>query len=210
MGYGAYQKVKNSFLNKLIRFETLLTAMQYFSYAKFGYAYMGVGRNIAYKKSVFKKANGFDSHKHVQSGDDDLFIKEVSNKQNTNICFTKNSFTISEPHNSFKKWINQKRRHITTANHYKIIHKLPLGLFYLSQILFWLLAAILLSNNVYFFEALLLIIFRMFIWYLIIGKSATLLDEKDLVIFAPLFEISLIFMQLYIYIKNIISPPNQW
>ena len=34
LGYGAYEKIKGSFLNKIIRFETLLTAVQYFSWAK--------------------------------------------------------------------------------------------------------------------------------------------------------------------------------
>ncbi|MDG2279531.1 MAG: glycosyltransferase, partial [Flavicella sp.] len=44
LGYGGYEKIKNSFLNKLIRYETVLTALQYFSYAKVGIPYMGVGR----------------------------------------------------------------------------------------------------------------------------------------------------------------------
>ena len=44
LGYGAYKKIKGSFLNKLIRFETMLTALQYFSYAIDGKAYMGVGQ----------------------------------------------------------------------------------------------------------------------------------------------------------------------
>jgi glycosyltransferase involved in cell wall biosynthesis len=34
LGYGTYEKIGSSFLNKIIRFETLLTAMQYFSWAK--------------------------------------------------------------------------------------------------------------------------------------------------------------------------------
>jgi hypothetical protein len=53
IGYGGYEKIANSFLNKLIRFETLLTAMQYFSWAKVGHPYMGVGRNLTYKERVF-------------------------------------------------------------------------------------------------------------------------------------------------------------
>ena len=53
LGYGAYDKIKNSFLNKLIRFETLMTAIQYFSYTKIGLPYMGVGRNLAYTRSLF-------------------------------------------------------------------------------------------------------------------------------------------------------------
>ena len=64
LGYGAYKKIKNSFLNKIIRFETLLAATQYFSYAAIGMPYMGVGRNLAYKKSLFIEANGLDKHKH--------------------------------------------------------------------------------------------------------------------------------------------------
>ena len=51
LGYSGYSKIKNSLLNKLIRFETLVTAMQYFSFAKLGIPYMGVGRNLAYAKN---------------------------------------------------------------------------------------------------------------------------------------------------------------
>jgi hypothetical protein len=57
LGYGGYEKIANSFLNKLIRFETLLTAMQYF-WAKVGHPYMGVGRNLTYKKEEFFNVNG--------------------------------------------------------------------------------------------------------------------------------------------------------
>ena len=49
LGYGAYKKYPG-FLNKLIRFETFHTALQYFSYALAGKPYMGVGRNLSYRK----------------------------------------------------------------------------------------------------------------------------------------------------------------
>ena len=49
LGYGAYKK-NNTFLNKLIRFETFHSALQYLSYALAGVPYMGVGRNLSYKK----------------------------------------------------------------------------------------------------------------------------------------------------------------
>jgi glycosyltransferase involved in cell wall biosynthesis len=53
LGYGGYEKKERSFLNKIIRFETVLTAVQYFSWAKLGAPYMGVGRNLAYKRDEF-------------------------------------------------------------------------------------------------------------------------------------------------------------
>src|SRR5690554_6616559 len=102
LGYGSYAKVKNSFLNKLIRFETFLTAIQYFSFAKLGIPYMGVGRNLAYTKDEFFNTNGFMSHMYIRSGDDDLFINQVATSQNTEICFSEESFTESTPKKTFK------------------------------------------------------------------------------------------------------------
>ena len=55
LGYGAYEKIKGSFFNKIIRFETLLTATQYFAWSKAGKPYMGVGRNMAYKEKNFSE-----------------------------------------------------------------------------------------------------------------------------------------------------------
>jgi glycosyltransferase involved in cell wall biosynthesis len=92
LGYGAYEKIANSFLNKIIRYETLLTAVQYFSWAKIGHPYMGIGRNLAYKKEEFYNVNGFIDHIKIRSGDDDLFINQVATSKNTAICFaTKNN-----------------------------------------------------------------------------------------------------------------------
>ncbi len=208
LGYGAYEK-RNSWLNKLIRFETLLTAIQYFSYAKSSLAYMGVGRNLAYKKSLFKKVNGFKTHQHVQSGDDDLFVNQVANN-NVSCCYSKDSFTYSKPHIHFKKWLYQKRRHISTANHYKPIHQFFLGLFYLSQFLFWFLGIFLLltTSNLVFVSVL--FGFRLFIQYLIYGFSAKKLNESDLFIYLPFLELFLIIIQLFIFIQNLFQKPKNW
>ena len=58
LGYGAYHKAP-TLLNKIIRFETFHTALQYFSYALAGMPYMGVGRNLSYKKEVFFRTKAF-------------------------------------------------------------------------------------------------------------------------------------------------------
>lgn len=210
LGYGAYQKIENSFLNKIIRFETLITALQYFSYANIGKAYMGVGRNIAYKKEEFEKVNGFDNHDNLLSGDDDLFINQIATKTNVATCLEPNSFTISKPEIVFKKWLKQKRRHITTANHYKSSHQTALALFYISQISFWILAVLLLLLLIYPIATIFLIVLRFVLWYAAILKSAKQTQEKDLIRYAPLYEFSIIFIQLYIFIRNLISPPKHW
>jgi len=210
LGYGAYQKVEKSFLNKIIRFETLLTAIQYFSYAKIGIPYMGVGRNLGYTKKVFFKVNGFVKHMKIKSGDDNLFINQVATKSNTCICTSKNSFTISKPKSTFSSWFQQKKRQVSTASHYKSIHKVLLGLFNVSQLLFWIIAFILLLIGFQWQIILTLVLTRLTMQYLTIGYAAKKLDETDLVMFFPLYELFLIFIQMFIFIKNLISKPSHW
>ena len=210
LGYGAYRKVKGSFLNGLIRYETLLTAIQYFSYALLGNPYMGVGRNLAYTKKLFVEAGGFSGHRGLRSGDDDLFVNQAANEKNTGICIDPNGFTISEPKQSMNSWIRQKRRHISTASRYKSSQQVMLVLFYLSQLGFYLLAGALfiIGDKLFLLGALILIRFAAF--YRVFVPSAIKLREKDLLAKAPLYEISTIFMQLYLFIYNSFSPPKHW
>ena len=210
LGYGAYRKIPGSLLNKLIRYETLMTALQYFSYALQGKAYMGVGRNLAYKKVLFDDAGGFNAHLNVRSGDDDLFVNEVATSKNTVVCDHPDAFTISEPKGELSSWIRQKRRHITTSKHYKTKQKFKLGVFYLSQIGFYSGAIVLLTLNTAPMLVIGLILLRFVVFYSTMNRTAKKLNEKDLVTLAPLYEISIIFMQLYLFVANTVSPPKKW
>ncbi|WP_299099229.1 glycosyltransferase [uncultured Winogradskyella sp.] len=210
LGYGAYAKKKYSFLNKIIRFETVMTAMQYFSYAKLGLPYMGVGRNMAYRKELFFNNRGFNNHINIKSGDDDLFINEVATSSNTALCFSKESFTVSEAKPSFKTWITQKRRHISTARLYKVKHQFLLGVFYISQLMFWLLGITLLLTAFPWQWTASLIGLRFIIQWLCIGFTAKKLEETDLIFLAPILEVFLITSQLSIFIANKISKPKHW
>lgn len=210
LGYGGYKKINKSFLNKIIRFETLITAIQYFSYAKIGLPYMGVGRNLAYTKNLFFDNNGFVNHIKIKSGDDDLFVNQVASKKNTAICTSTSSFTISNPKTSFNSWIQQKRRHVSTASHYKPLHKILLGLYYSSQLLFWMLSTILILFLYNWQIVIGLFIFRCILLYLSIGLSAKKINEKDLIMFLPFYELFLILVQLFIFIKNLSSKPSHW
>lgn len=178
LGYGAYHK-KEGFLNKIIRWETFHTALQYFSYSLAGISYMGVGRNLSYKKSVFFRHKGFSAHNHVASGDDDLFINKASTRKNTKINIDKESFTLSEPAKTWAEWRKQKTRHYSTGKYYKPLHKFLLGLYALTGFLFYpLLAAAIIFYN----WQLALIVFgiRLLIQVIIFFPAMKKLDEKDL------------------------------
>src|SRR5688572_2579249 len=103
LGYGAYHKTPGV-LNKLIRFETFHTALQYMSYALAGLPYMGVGRNLSYKKNLFLRNKGFSSINHIPSGDDDLFINKVANSHNTAVIIDPDAVTRSIPKTTWTSW----------------------------------------------------------------------------------------------------------
>lgn len=125
LGYSPYQQ-ENSLLNSFIQYETIFTAIQYLGLAKLGMPYMGVGRNLAYKKSLFYR-HTFDKHITVLSGDDDLFINQAANNKNTAVQIDIESWTYSTPKKNWKSWYIQKSRHISTGKHYKITHLFILG-----------------------------------------------------------------------------------
>lgn len=209
LGYGKYSYLPKSFLNALIRFETLLTAIQYFSYAHLGSPYMGVGRNLSYHRANFFKTKGFIKHIQVKSGDDDLFIQEAADATNTAICLEPKSFTVSEPPLTWKAWFRQKRRHVSTASYYKLSHKLLLSLYVASKFLFYCLLLPLLF--VYNWKVILLIAVLYYTTlYLVFGIYDKKLKEKKLSVLIPALEICLLLFQFSIFISNKISKPTHW
>jgi glycosyltransferase involved in cell wall biosynthesis len=178
LGYGALHK-KKSFLNKLIRWETFHTALQYLSYAAAGLPYMGVGRNLSYKKTIFFRHKGFSSHNHVASGDDDLFINMAATKSNTEIVIDKDAFTLSEPPLTWRQWMKQKNRHYSTSRYYKAVHKFLLGLYAFTHALFY---PLLIASIIFFSWKIALVIFaiRMLIQTIIFYRTMEKLNEKDL------------------------------
>jgi cellulose synthase/poly-beta-1,6-N-acetylglucosamine synthase-like glycosyltransferase len=206
LGYSPFQK-QNGLLNKLIRFECFFTAMQYLSYALAGIPYMGVGRNLSYKKSLFLKQKGFSAHNNIPGGDDDLFINAVANKKNTTININTESFTISKPAQTWAKWIRQKNRHYTTSKYYKRIHKFLLGLFAISHFLFYPL--MILSMLFYSWKLSLIVYFTRAIFQMLIySKNMIQLKEKDLIPFIPLLDLWM-FIYYLIFAPALLKKPLQ-
>ena len=209
LGYGAYDKSKG-LLNKLIRFDTFTIALQYLSWGLAKKPYMGVGRNLAYRNSLFFRHKGFASHYHIQSGDDDLFVNQAATKDNTRVVVHPDSFTYSVPKRTFSGWIRQKRRHLTTAKHYKGQSKFQLGLLAFSQYLFWFSFIAVLAFQFEPYIVLGVWFFRLLIQLLIFKKSMDRLEEKDLLLFSPVFELFFLFFYPYLAISGIFTKKNKW
>lgn len=210
LGYGGYKKIKNSLINALIRFETGITAIQYFSYAMRGNPYMGVGRNLAYTATQFYASSGFMSHMKIMGGDDDLFVNEAATNTNTAVSLNEKSFTNSHPKTSWSKWWKQKKRHINTASHYKRKHKFLLGLFYFSQIGFLISAILAFAFGINWMVILGVVVLRYLIFWIVVGKGLSRFRESDIIILVPFLEVLLIGTQLALFISNMVHRPKQW
>ena len=141
LGFSPYFK-QSGLLNWFIRCETFYTAVQYLSFALAGVTYMGVGRNILYKRSLFFANKGFYTHRKIYGGDDDIFLNEVSTRSNTTISIDPESFVYSMPKTTWGGWYRQKQRHISVSKFYKTRNKILLGLLSGSQVAVWTLGII--------------------------------------------------------------------
>lgn len=145
LGHGAYER-RSGFLNRLIQYETLFTAIAYFSFAVWKSPYMGVGRNLCYRKSFFLEKKAFKGFWHVNGGDDDLWVGEHAKGSDTAVVAHFESITLSLPKTAWKGYFAQKNRHYHAGKYYRTGDKLKIGAYMASNLIFWLCAFLLLIS----------------------------------------------------------------
>jgi cellulose synthase/poly-beta-1,6-N-acetylglucosamine synthase-like glycosyltransferase len=208
LAYGPYRSYP-TLLNAWIRFETLLTAIQYFSAALWGMPYMGIGRNLLIKKSLWlSNLDALEKNSDLISGDDDLMVNAASNKNNTVICLEKESFVFSEPKQQLKALITQKSRHYSSGTRYKTIHKLFLGTFSLSLCTYWLsvIPAFVFWPKV----VIIFFILRLLVFLIINYKILRILHEQNLFSKLIVFDFLLAFYYLFFAPTLIIKNRKKW
>jgi glycosyltransferase involved in cell wall biosynthesis len=207
LGYSPY--VGKGLLTGFIRFETFMTALQYFSYALAGIPYMGVGRNMSFRKSFFLKKNGFDKHLDIKSGSDDLFINETSNPKNISIQYDPDSFIYSYPNRTVFDFLRQKSRHISTSFRYKLIHRILLGFYSFSHIGFYLLLIFTVFKG-YLNIALIFLLIRYLTLYLTSSGAFLKLKEKDLLKYLPVHDFLMFIYYIVLSFFYYFYPKNKW
>ena len=138
LGFGAYFYEKGH-VNRLVRYDTLLNGLHYLGAALCGHPYMGVGRNLAYRKSFFFESGGFTQMMGNYAGDDDLFVNHVATHKNTAVVLSRDSFTWSPAKTTMREWWQQKRRHLSVSPNYRESTKVRLALEPVSRGLFYAL-----------------------------------------------------------------------
>jgi cellulose synthase/poly-beta-1,6-N-acetylglucosamine synthase-like glycosyltransferase len=214
LGYGAYLN-KKGFLNRLITFDTLFIALQYMGMAAARKPYMGVGRNLAYRKETFFTQKGFASSLHLISGDDDLMVNKASNSRNTRVEISPDSITWSEPNTTYQGWLFQKARHLSASTYYKDSSKLRLGIEPTTRGLFYLAFILVLvyGNVISQIAAGVLFLARFIVQLSIINSSAKHFGDRKYIFTLPVLDIYLPLVSLYLLIIGKLSnhrKPIRW
>ena len=186
LGYGPFAK-HDGFLNLFQRFECVMTAMQYFAYAKAGAPYMGVGRNLLFRKNIFDPAL---YKSELASGDDDLLVSAKANGQNTAISIDPETFVYSEATKTWYTYWKQKLRHISSSVEYKSHIKILLSLFSLSQMLTYTTGIILLFST-YWQMVILLFLCKIFVVGSSLYVNGKILKEQDLFWYTAILDLCL-------------------
>jgi len=214
LGYSPYEK-KSSLVNMLIRFDTFYTALQYLSFALAKKPFMGVGRNLAYRKTLFFSVKGFATHNHIMAGDDDLFINETATSSNTAIAIQPDAFVMSVPKESYGEWIKQKNRHLGVGKYYSSSSKRSLAGLHISNTLFYvsLVAAVYFClpfhKNYFFLVPLYIYLGRLISQYFVYGFAMKRLKETTLLYFLPLLDFYFFFFYFFMGVRATLSMPKK-
>lgn len=136
LGYSGYEREKG-WLHKRVSFDSLFTSLRYLGFALAGKPYMGIGRNLAYRKELFFKVKGFSTHLNMQRGEDDLFINQIANENNTRVETSPDSVIRMQPVERYKDWKEEKVSYMATARFYKGSQRWLLGLETATRLLFY-------------------------------------------------------------------------
>lgn len=212
----------SAMLNSLIRYETLYTAIQYLSFALINKAYMGVGRNLAYKKELFLKNNGFASHIHITGGDDDLFVNSAWRaKRHTLLSYSgryalcaiainKESQTISKPKENIHQWFIQKKRHLAAGKYYKTTDKIRLALLFISQLFFYISVVWLLISQKFLLIVTVCFILRTSLILFTFAQIIKKLGDSTKLYLIPILDLLYVIYYLFVSTIALFSKNTRW
>ena len=209
LGYSPFLRT-GGLVNAMARVDAFSIGVQYLAFALLGRPYMGVGRNMAYRKSLFQSSGGFERHKDVLSGDDDLFVQGAASAVNTTIAFEPDAQTTSESKTTLIELFIQKRRHISTGFRYKKSILVMLGLVQVNNLLFYTALAASVFEGTFIWIGLVLALLRFYSQYVVLKKSAHRLGEVDLLLLSLSLELPLAVFSLLVVTSNIIYDTRRW
>ena len=108
-----------TWLARVQALDAVYITRSYVGWTERGKPYMGVGRNLAMRRSAFP---GFSNAPATASGDDDMMIQALASAPGASIAVAAHraaQMDAAMP-STWSDWLAQKRRHWSTAPHYRV------------------------------------------------------------------------------------------
>lgn len=209
LGYSQYNS-EPGWLNRFIRYETLLTGMSYLSWALSGYPYMGVGRNLAFRRSFFKRKGGYQGYESITGGDDDLFVNKNQDGTNTNVCIGPDSLVMSIAKQNLNSYFAQKTRHLSVGKKYKLSDKIRIGVQTLTHLLFWVTFIILVTASMQPLFILVGFLLRVAVNGWVYSRIARKLGDHFNIWYSPFLDFLYLFYYVIVGLTALCSKTIKW
>lgn len=209
LGYSPFYRSMHP-VNLIARMDNAYTALNYMSLALAGNPYMGVGRNLCYRKELFFRNKGFASHLHIAPGDDDLFVNEVANERNTAVCLHPESFVHTYAKKTFGDWFRQKKRHNFAGRYYKNGHRFVLASSIFSHALLWSSFCLLAMFPQYFGWALIALGIYWLVKWPVVYYGFKKLGQQGIAPWMPVFDLLWLFYNAVFGAILIFGKQKKW
>lgn len=202
LGYSRLNIEKKVFMEKFIHFDNLIHHLKFISMALARKPFMGIGRNMAYKKALFYSNKGFSPILNIEGGEDDLYINRIAQGKQTGVVITPDSMTDTNGIDSFHTWRSIKSRYLYTKQFYNGFAYHLLGLETFTKYAFYIallgVVGLGIMNSGYYLAgfALLLAIIRFCVQLVIINKNSATFDGGR-------YHINLLFFDLFQPFNNL-------
>ncbi len=196
LSYSRYESIKGVF-KKLIAYDNLFQGMRYLGLAASKRPYMGVGKNLAYRKELFFNQKGFASHLNLFSGEDDLFISDVAKGKNTRVEVSPAAVMNIVTEDAKSHWKEARINQIYTSSYYKPMAKFRTSLEIFSRYAFYALFITLLVFGLINWNLPMLIVdgvlflLRFIVQMVVINRVSKTLNDKRFYLSILLFDLFL-------------------
>ncbi|MBP1645301.1 MAG: glycosyl transferase family 2 [Bacteroidetes bacterium] len=193
LGFTNFEQ-KPTFLNTLMHYENLISAMNYLGNAMLNNPYMGQGRNMAYKREFFFEIGGFISQYNVSVGEDDLFINKNANSKNTSVVLNRDSINLASPKEKREEWVIQKKKHFKSMSHFKFKDKIISSLMPFATFFIYVLVALSIVFQFPWQYVILPLVLKYTFQIIVCYKSSKTLGTKQVAFLSPLVEVLFLFI----------------
>ena len=105
------------------QFDTTLTACQWLGAAINKYPYRGDRYNLAFRRNLFFDHKGYSKTLHLMNGDDDLFVNEISNGENTDVMISHDAILTYDWGNSGNRVVAEMKNNYRFTS--QLLPKMP-------------------------------------------------------------------------------------